>query len=187
MQAGMQHSTRAVAVALVAIALTTCKGDMGSTGPSGTAGTDGTPGIQGPIGPQGPPGPAGFDDQTVTSQTTLTTTTIDAATFVLAAPAAGFVILDGNGVFQCGHTNGTQTFARAFLGTTSLGTLFANLTFFEVPGTAPSGTYSAPFSITRVFPVVAGNNSFFMTANTFSGSCIILRHNLTGIYMPARL
>jgi hypothetical protein len=103
------------------------------------------------------------------------------------APSAGFVVLTGNGVFQAAHTTGTQTFCRAFLTTTSASIDFNNLTFFEEAPGAPTESYSSSFSITRVFPVVAASNTVYMTANEFSGSCSIVRHNLTAIFVTTRL
>jgi hypothetical protein len=172
---------RAVAIVLFMVTLTTCKGDMGSTGPGGT------PGADGPVGPPGPAGPAGFDEQTVTGITALTATTTDIASITITAPSAGFVVLTGSGALRAAHTNGVPSFLRVFLTATSNSQDFNNLTFFELPTTAPTGTYTTAFSVTRVFPVVAGNNTLYMTADFFSGAGSIVRHNLTGIFLPARL
>ena len=129
----------------------------------------------------------GFDEQTVDTIVSLTTTTVDLATFTIVAPTNGFVIVTGNGAFQLNHVTAAQTFARVFLSTGSLVTDFANLTFMQVPAAAPTGTYGNAFSITRVFPVTAGTNSFFMTANMAGGLGQTTRHNLTGIFIATRL
>jgi hypothetical protein len=129
----------------------------------------------------------GFDAQTITGSTSLTTTVTDVATITVDAPSAGFVILTGNGMFTANHTSGTADFLRVWLTTASGTTNFDNLTFHEVPSSAPTGNYSVPLSITRIFPVVAGPNSFYMTADANSGAGGLNRHNLTGIFSSTQL
>jgi hypothetical protein len=143
---------------------------------NGAPGQDGAPG-----------GPAGFDAQTITETTTLTRTTTDVATITVNAPSAGFVVLTGNGAFRAQHTDGQRDLLRVFLTNVSGRQNFDNLTFYEVPPSAPTGTNSVPFSITRIFPVSAGANSFFMTADVFVGSGFLVRHNLTAIYQATQL
>jgi hypothetical protein len=176
-----------VSVLALGLILATCKGDMGDPGAVGPMGTSGTNGTTGPTGPTGPAGPSGFGDLTVLSTTALTTTTVNIATVTLVAPQAGFVVLTGNGVFQISHVTGTDTFMRVFLTSTSGFADFNNLTFFEENSAAPTGSYAAPFSITRSFAVAAGSVTLYMTANTFSGAGSIVRHNLTAVFFPSRL
>ena len=133
---------------------------------------------------------AGFDYQdNGTSLPVLTETTQNIASITLTAPADGYVVLTGSGVFDTRHTasaTGGRSFARIFLTDTSGGT-FPHLTYYTIPGTAPSGTYSDPFSITRVFPVTAGENTFYMTGDAFGGQTTIVRHNLTGVFIKNQL
>lgn len=129
----------------------------------------------------------GFDAQTVTNYTALSRTATNVATVTLTAPAGGFVILTGNGGFSANHTNGTASALRAFLAKTSGSLDYNNLTHQAVPASAPSGNYSAPFSITRVYPVTAGEHTFYMTADAYSGSGHLARHNLTGIFVKNQL
>lgn len=129
----------------------------------------------------------GFDAQTVTGTVTLSTTTSDIASVTVDAPANGWVILTGDGLFRAHHVNGTESFLRAFLTTTSGATPLGNVTLLDVPSSAPSGIYVSPFSNTRVFPVTAGSQTFFMTANVFSGAGAIIRPNLTAVFVSTQL
>jgi hypothetical protein len=129
----------------------------------------------------------GFDAQTVTTSTTLTSTVTDVASITVDAPSDGFVILTGNGMFTATHTNGTGDFLRVWLTTASGTANFNNLTFYEVPSSAPTGVFSVPFSITRIFPATAGPNNFYMTADKNSGTGSLFRHNLTGIFSATQL
>lgn len=131
----------------------------------------------------------GFDAHTVTTSTTLSTAPTDIATVAVTAPADGFVILTGNGVFRASHTNGQNTHLRAYLGTAQTFSI-NDLTLQTVPASAPFGEYSVPFSITRVFPVTAGENTFRMAADSSSGTSstgTIVRHNLTGVFVKNQL
>jgi len=173
-----------VALGLLSLALmvATCKGDQGSTGPMGD------PGATGPTGPTGPASSSGFDEQTVTTFTTLTTATTNIASVTVVAPTSGFFIVTGNGVLYGNNTSGTRTLLRAFLTTSSGGQDFNNLTFQDIPATAPTGLYGSPFSITRVFSVTAGSTTtFYLTADVASGAGQIARHNLTAIFVNTRL
>ncbi len=130
----------------------------------------------------------GFDAHTVTTSTTLSTAPTDIATVAVTAPADGFVILTGNGVFVAHHTNGMLTIPRAYLTRTSGNADLSNTTFHRIPEGAPNGTYAVPFSITRVFPVTAGEHTFYMTADRYNGGGgQIHRHNLTGVFVKNQL
>jgi hypothetical protein len=129
----------------------------------------------------------GFDSQTFSGFTGLSTTTTDIVSFTLTAPADGFVILTGNGIFDSAHQNGTRTLARANLTQNSGSQNSTARTYHEVPSSAPSGLYSDPFSLTRVFFVGPGEHTFYLTADMASGSGSIGHINLTGVFVKNQL
>lgn len=102
------------------------------------------------------------------------------ASITVTAPADGFVILTGSGVFV-----NSLASAAVYLTTTSQGVDFANATYSTVSG-------NVPFSITRVFPVTAGEHTFYMTGRGNTGSSangisMIDRASLTGIFVKTQL
>jgi len=129
----------------------------------------------------------GFDAQTFPGFTGLSTTTTNYLSFTMTVPADGVVILTGNGIFDSAHQNGTQTLARAYLTQNSGSRNPAAQTYHDLPSSAPSGLYSDPFSLTRVFHVDPGQHTFYLTADLVSGSGSIGHINLTGVFVKNQL
>ncbi len=128
----------------------------------------------------------GFDHQTV-GVVALTLFTQNVTQVTVTVPADGFVVLTGSGTLKSSHTNGRSTDSIVYL-TRNWGAPDSTILALQtVPASAPTGNYSDSFSITRVFPVTAGENTFYMTAEIISGGSMIDTASLTGLYVKTRL
>jgi hypothetical protein len=132
---------------------------------------------------------SGQDSQTVNTSVLLPTTgetgsAIDLVSVTVMAPASGFVVLTGSGALQSNHVSGTISAPRVFLTKTSQARDFTNSSIGAVPDSAPSGRYQYPFGVTRVFPVDAGEHTFYMTGDmAYRGQAWVVRPSLTAIFV----
>lgn len=127
-----------------------------------------------------------FDSVTFEGYLGLTTTAQDVASVTISAPSDGHVIVTGSGTFEAVHTNGTTDFLRAFVTKISGAIDFSTLEYFEIDSAAPTGGYGAPFSITRAYPVSAGDTTFYLTADEGLGSGAINRANITALFVKTQ-
>jgi hypothetical protein len=112
------------------------------------------------------------------------------ASVTVTAPTAGFVIVTGSGTFsQIGlgvdrevlkHENGREDVMRAFVGTPGD---VRNGTSYLIPPEAPTGQYESPFSITRMFPVTAGEHTLVLSGDALVGDGGIANPNITAIFV----
>jgi len=130
---------------------------------------------------------SGQDSQTVDTSVLLPgepERAIDLVSVTVTAPASGFVVLSGSGALSPNHVSGTISAPRIFLTKTSQARDFTNSSIGAVPDSAPPGRYQYPFSVTRVFPVDAGDHTFYMTGDmAYHGQAWVVRPSLTAIFV----
>ena len=182
MKSRADQSLLILALVGLCLVLATCKGDAGATGPSGPGGPTGSTGVVGPTGPTGPPGPTGPTGPTgpsaaFKSAANASLVTVGASPVVLnlvsltiSAPSAGFVFATATGYCNVSVTAPAEW--RFVIGTTATEgfTFPASPAVWRFNGADP--ITAVPITVQRVFPVVAGNNTFFMNVDNSSGSAV---------------
>ncbi len=112
------------------------------------------------------------------------------ASVTLQAPAAGFAVVTAEAEAFVTHVNGTYDNVIFKVSPTAgdVNTPSFQATVVRIPAEWPTSTqrYVVPVSITHLFPVTAGNNTFHLNAYSSSGTGNddLLAPNLTAIYVP---
>lgn len=145
-------------------------GQTGATGPAGApgpAGANGQSGATGPVGPQGPAGNGTIQAFHIDSNgTSIGTSCGDLANVSITVPRAGSVVFSATAAFWVGHTNGAGDYLNFFTSTTSAGCT-ESASSFNVPSTAPTGTYYFTTPALGTFTVSgAGTYTFYLQALT---------------------
>jgi hypothetical protein len=109
------------------------------------------------------------------------------SSITIDAPKSGYVIVTASG------------FVNWLINSTSTGTINLNLSTIGgdtdvlyqcigISGVSTNEYYRFPFSITRVFSVSAGSNTFYFNAHHFwvVGQAWVHNHSVVGIYVPTR-
>ena len=122
----------------------------------------------------------------------LTGTMATVAQVTLNAPAAGYAVVHGHMTIFLQHTNGTfdNCIYKLTNSPTDAVTNDYNVGVARVPSEAPTGTlpFCFPTSMTAVFPVSAGNNTFYLRAldSQSTGNDGVLNAQVTAVYLPGR-
>jgi hypothetical protein len=114
----------------------------------------------------------------------LTTTMSPVATQSITAPAAGYVIVTGTATAYLGHTSGTVTQILMGLSQSSSTLPISQNNFLYFPAVMPTGAYYFPVSLTAVFQVSAGVNTFYFDARANSGAGTLFNRGITLLYVP---
>jgi hypothetical protein len=116
------------------------------------------------------------------------------ASVTVTAPADGFVIVTGSGYFTKGgftqHLEGDRdSFAAALWSGSEVVIDSESAVFWTLPAQLHTGDYSGPFSTTKMYPVTAGNRTFYLRTietNTSGVSGAIGNANITAYYVKNR-
>lgn len=102
----------------------------------------------------------------------------------ITAPADGYALLAGSADVFLIHTNGTSEFV--FLGVSDQSAVLEADENKDIilDDAAPSGTYTEVFSMQKIFPVTAGDNTFYLLANEFGGNTQVGDMQLAAVYFP---
>jgi hypothetical protein len=118
----------------------------------------------------------------------------DVASVTVTAPADGFVIVTASGNFVKGgssrHLEGDRdSFLAALCSGSEVVIDSESVVAWDLPGQMQSGDYVSPFSTTKMYPVTAGNRTFYLRAiqtNTSGVNGIISHANITAYYVKNR-
>jgi len=101
------------------------------------------------------------------------------------APRAGYVIVTASGFVNWEVTASTTGIIQLAVSTTS-GNIEAPVQVVGISGITKVEYYRFPFSITRVFEVSAGTNTFYFNAfhQAVVGQAWVHNHSLVGLYVP---
>jgi hypothetical protein len=118
----------------------------------------------------------------------------DVASVTVTAPADGFVIVTASGNFVKGgssrHLEGDRdSFLAALWSGSEVVIDSESVVAWDLPGQMQSGDYVSPFSTTKMYPVTAGNRTFYLRAiqtNTSGVNGIISHANITAYYVKNR-
>jgi len=135
--------------------------------------------------------PAG-KQSTPTSSIQITATAANVTSITVTPPVAGYIILTGSGTVEIDPLTPGAMQAKVYLSTTSGGTSTTDYAWFGYGDTTGVGSYVLhPFSITRIFPVTAGANTFYMTGNETLGDTTHITYvsqaTLTAVFVPSLL
>ena len=113
----------------------------------------------------------GFSHRRVNGFTGITATAASMASVVLNAPTAGFAYLTAGGYSFVSHTagDGNEWWIQISPTAGTVG-ISAGVNAIRITDAAPNGTYIEPYSVSDVFPVVAGNNTFHLNGQKISGT-----------------
>ena len=114
----------------------------------------------------------------------LTTTMSPVASQSITAPAAGYVIVTGTTTAYLAHTNGTITQVIMGVSPSSSALPPSQTNFLYFPAVMPSGGYYFPTSVTAVFQVSAGVNTFYLDARAASGAATLFNRGIALLYVP---
>ena len=107
------------------------------------------------------------------------------ADVTITAPADGYAVVTGSSDTFLIHTNGALSFG--FVGVSDNNVDFADDENIDIiiPADAGSGTYGRGFSMTKVFPVTEGDNTFYFLAQPSVGSLQVGDIHLVALYLPS--
>ncbi|MGD1048759.1 MAG: hypothetical protein ABR899_08430 [Candidatus Krumholzibacteriaceae bacterium] len=114
----------------------------------------------------------------------LTTTLSPVASQSITAPAAGYVIVTGTTTAYINQTNGTVTQFIMGVSTSSSTLPVSQSNELYFPAVMPTGAYYFPVSMTAVFQVSAGVNTFYLDARALSGAGSLFNRSITLLYVP---
>jgi hypothetical protein len=133
----------------------------------------------------------GFNSTFLAASSNLSTTAESKTSITLDAPAAGFAVVTANFVWLAQPTNGFNYSARFNLSKTA-GDMGSAPTGAQLSATLPTAggdnQYFQPISMTEVFTVTSGPNTFHLNTLWTGGTVArgIQTIKLTAIYLPTR-
>lgn len=103
----------------------------------------------------------------------------------ITAPSDGFVVAMAAGEVYANHVNGTTSDAEIGVSNTDASLPGVQDIKYQVPSSAPTGTYTTPYSSQHIFPVTTGVNTFFVLANEISGDMNFADASLSLVFVPS--
>ncbi len=102
----------------------------------------------------------------------------------ITAPGPGYIIAIASSELEHSHTTGTSSVV--YIGVSDSPTaVTGSLRFNNINSAAPSGLYSTCVSDQHVYPVAGGSQTFYLTAQQFSGTgATFYNAQITLIYVP---
>jgi len=117
----------------------------------------------------------------------LGTSIVTLASRAIDCPSDGFVLVIGSCDVYLNHDNGNPTYVRIGI-SGSAGSLASNQDIVaQIPFSAPSGTYTIPLTSHGIYPVSAGNNTFYLSGflNSVSGTASVTNRQLSLLFVEA--
>ncbi len=104
------------------------------------------------------------------------------------APTDGFAIVMGSATSWAVHSNGTGDLAKFTISASATAQDDDQLDgFFQIPDNAPTGWYRSAWAEQRVYPVSAGESTFYAIAEELSGDVAYDDVTLTVLFVPTSL
>jgi hypothetical protein len=118
------------------------------------------------------------------SATVLDGTVQTLSTRTLNVPSLGYCLVIGTVEAQLTHTNGVTS--SALFGVSDAAGVFPTTQGLSmtVSASAATGTYIQPITVQSIFPVFAGNNTFYLLGDENAGSFQTTKRQLSILYVP---
>lgn len=106
------------------------------------------------------------------------------ASRTINAPAPGYVLVMGTADVGPNHTNGIATTIIVSVSTSPTSIPATQNIWLYLPAGMPTGSYHYPVTVSGMFQVAAGSNTFYLDAEATSGGGALYERNLSIIYIP---
>jgi len=106
------------------------------------------------------------------------------ASQTINAPAAGYVLVMGTADVSPNHTSGVATNITISVSASPTSVPATQNIWLYLPAAMPTSTYHYPVTVSGMFQVSAGSNTFYLDAEVTNGVGSIFERNLSIIYIP---